>query len=216
MDKDLKRLKMINFFQNLEKREVLTQNTMAKKIVVSIGMANALIKRSIKKGFIKAKAAPYKRYAYYLTPDGFGEKSRLVKEYLESSLDFYSKAKKEFIKIFSKIKCSNFNTPDIVVVGKGDLVDILKLASMSSGVKINHYFDWNNEKKKIRNNNKNISEVKLKQFSAFIIVDTNQPQMCFDYLSGVVSSDKIFTPKFLHISKSKLSFDEPNVHPKGK
>jgi len=149
MDKDLKRLKMINFFQNLEKREVLTQNTMAKKIVVSIGMANALIKRSIKKGFIKAKAAPYKRYAYYLTPDGFGEKSRLVKEYLESSLDFYSKAKKEFIKIFSKIKCSNFNTPDIVVVGKGDLVDILKLASMSSGVKINHYFDWNNEKKKL-------------------------------------------------------------------
>ena len=70
-----------------------------------------------------------------------------MKEYLESSLDFYSKAKKEFIKIFSKIKCSNFNTPDIVVVGKGDLVDILKLASMSSGVKINHYFDWNNEKK---------------------------------------------------------------------
>ena len=206
---------MINFFQNLEKREILTQNSLAKKIVISIGMANALIKRSIKKGFIKAKAAPYKRFAYYLTPDGFGEKSRLVKEYLESSLDFYSKAKKEFIKILKKIKDSNLDI-DIVVVGRGDLVDILKLASMSSGIRINKYFEWNNEKKKIRNNNKNLSEAKLNQYSAFIIVDTIQPQMCFDYLSGIINSDKIFAPKFLHISKHKLSFEEPNVHPKNK
>ena len=102
MDKDLKLLKMINFFRILRRERILTQNSLAKKIVISIGMANALIKRSIKKGFIKAKAAPYKRFAYYLTPDGFGEKSRLVKEYLESSLDFYSKAKKEFIKILKK------------------------------------------------------------------------------------------------------------------
>ena len=199
---------MINFFQNLEKREILTQNSLAKKIVISIGMANALIKRSIKKGFIKAKAAPYKRFAYYLTPDGFGEKSRLVKEYLESSLDFYSKAKKEFIKILKKIKDSNLDI-DIVVVGRGDLVDILKLASMSSGIRINKYFEWNNEKKKIRNNNKNLSEAKL-NFS--IIVDTIQPQMCL--LS--IKYCKFYKIFILNFSYNIIKFDEPNVHPKGK
>ena len=80
----LKTTEMINFFRIL--REILTQ-TFKKKIVISIGMANALIKVN-KKGFISKKGL-LKRFAYYLTPDGFGEKSRLVKEYLESSLDFF-------------------------------------------------------------------------------------------------------------------------------
>ena len=47
----------------------------------------------MKKGFVKAKAAPYKRYAYYLTPKGFNEKSRLVAQYLEVSLDFFRTAR---------------------------------------------------------------------------------------------------------------------------
>ena len=57
MDKDLKLLKMINFFQNLEKREILTQNSLAKKIVISIGMANALIKKVNKKGIYQSKSS---------------------------------------------------------------------------------------------------------------------------------------------------------------
>ena len=50
---------------------------------------NALIKKFLKKGLIKKKQAPYKRFIYYLTPKGFSEKSKLISDYIESSLDIF-------------------------------------------------------------------------------------------------------------------------------
>ena len=45
-----------------------------------------LLKNFLKKGIIKVQQAPYKRYVYYLTPEGFSEKSKLVLEYITDSL----------------------------------------------------------------------------------------------------------------------------------
>ena len=51
----------------------------ATELEVTLGMANALIKRLVLKGYIKIKDAPSRRYKYYVTPDGFIEKGRLSK-----------------------------------------------------------------------------------------------------------------------------------------
>ena len=40
----------------------------------------------MKKGLIKVSQVPPNRYAYYLTPQGFAEKSRLTAEYLSRQL----------------------------------------------------------------------------------------------------------------------------------
>ena len=94
--------KLINFFSKLEKNEVVTQSNIAKTILISIGMANSLLKKAITKGYVKVKSAPYRRYSYYLKKKGFAEKSRLVKSFLESSLEFFNQAKKEYIEILKK------------------------------------------------------------------------------------------------------------------
>ena len=84
----------------LERREVVTQPALAKRLSISVGMVNALLKRAVRKGLVKAKAAPYKRWAYYLTPEGFEEKSRLVARYLDSSLTFFRMARREYRLLF--------------------------------------------------------------------------------------------------------------------
>ena len=71
-----------DFLAALERGEVVAQMTLSKRISVSIGLIDALLRRTIHKGFVKTKAAPHKGYAYYLTPKGFSEKSRLVARYL--------------------------------------------------------------------------------------------------------------------------------------
>ena len=55
----------LNFFNALENGEEKTQKKISSEIAVSIGMANALIKRFLKKGLIKVQQAPYKRFVYY-------------------------------------------------------------------------------------------------------------------------------------------------------
>ncbi len=104
MDLNVKKSKKIHFFSILEKKEIISQSRLANKVLISLGMVNSLLKKAISKGYVKAKAAPYKRYVYYLTKQGFTEKSRLIREYLESSLVFFKQAKKNYSKILNDLK----------------------------------------------------------------------------------------------------------------
>ena len=65
---------IFQFLEQLEDKKTITQKDLSIKLKVSIGFVNALIKKFLKKGLIKAKQAPYKRFIYYLTPKGFSEK----------------------------------------------------------------------------------------------------------------------------------------------
>ena len=58
----------------VEDRDRLTQRGVAMELEIAVGMANALIKRMVHKGFIKVQEAPSRRYGYYITPKGFMEK----------------------------------------------------------------------------------------------------------------------------------------------
>ena len=64
----------------------VTQRSVANDLGIALGLANAYLKRCAKKGLIKIQQIPANRYAYYLTPKGFAEKTRLTTEYLSRSL----------------------------------------------------------------------------------------------------------------------------------
>src|SRR6185437_12480740 len=78
-----------------------SQRRMAAELGVALGLVNAYLKRSIKKGLVKVSHAPARRYAYYLTPQGFSEKSRLTVEYLSDSFSFFRRAKTDCSELFS-------------------------------------------------------------------------------------------------------------------
>lgn len=87
----------------VERGEVVTQQMLKQELGVSVGLINALVKRAVIKGLVKVREAPYKRYAYYLTPSGFVEKSRMVAEYLDYSLQLYREARDQYVEIFREI-----------------------------------------------------------------------------------------------------------------
>src|SRR5438445_8329748 len=73
----------------VEENSVVTQRSLAKELGIALGLANAYLRRCVSKGLIKVTHAPANRYAYYLTPQGFAEKSRLTAQYLALSFDFF-------------------------------------------------------------------------------------------------------------------------------
>ena len=197
MENNLKISKIINFFSQLEKKEIISQSKLAKNVLISLGMANAILKKAISKGYVKAKAAPYKRYVYYLTKKGFSEKSNLVQEYLENSLNFFKKAKRLYVDIFKKLK-----NKKIYIVGKGDLVDVSKLAAIEINVKLAGHLIIN-EKKKL----KLIfgKHEKYNETVVYVIVESKTPQATYDDLKKIVAPNSIFHPKILHISDFETS-----------
>ena len=191
MSETLKKIKKINFLSELEKNQIVSQNVISKKIFVSLGMVNALLKKAISKGFVKAKSAPYKRYIYYLTKQGFTEKSNLVREYLEDSLSFFKKTKLLYSEIFKKIK-----NKKIYIIGEGDLVDVSRLAAIETNVSIAGHLIIKNKKLVILSG----KFEKHTNDSVYIIVESKLPQGVYDSLKKIVPYNSIFHPKILHIS----------------
>src|SRR5215813_11726854 len=86
---------LLGMLDLVERDPTLTQRSVAKELGIALGLANAYLKRCIRKGLIKVSQVPRRRYAYYLTPQGFAEKTRLTATYLTISFSFFRKAREQ-------------------------------------------------------------------------------------------------------------------------
>ena len=84
---------MLGLLEAVEHDRAQSQRHLASELGIALGLVNAYLKRCVKKGLVKIGEAPARRYAYYLTPKGFAEKSRLTVEYLSYSFSFFRQAK---------------------------------------------------------------------------------------------------------------------------
>src|SRR5450432_3701377 len=91
---------MLGLLQSVERDGGQSQRRLAAELGIALGLVNAYLRRCIKKGLVKVSEAPARRYAYYLTPHGFTEKSRLTVEYLSSSFSFFRRAKADCAPVF--------------------------------------------------------------------------------------------------------------------
>lgn len=191
----------LSLLSELEQASSISQRTLSGRLGVALGLTNALLKRAVHKGLIKVQQVPAKRFAYYLTPKGFTEKSRLVAEYLSISLNFFRRARTEYDEIISH--CERAGWKRVVLIGAGELTEIALLSSLDSEVNLAAVVDPG------RNTNTfcglpvlpSLSDVG--EVDAVIITDATTPQQTYDALVKKFSPDKIFLPQILHVSRTK-------------
>ena len=117
----------LDFLAALEHCEVVTQMTLSEWVSVLISLINALLKRTVHKDYLKAEAALYKRYAYYLTPEGFSETSRLVALYRDLAL--VHTARQGYAQIFEQVRAHGIRR--IALAGGGELIKFAPLVAHS-------------------------------------------------------------------------------------
>ena len=86
---------VLAMFSRIKRDSNVTQRHLAKDLGIALGLTNVYLKRCVKKGLVKIRQAPLRRYAYYLTARGLSEKSRLTRQYLVASLDFFRRARRD-------------------------------------------------------------------------------------------------------------------------
>ena len=122
----------LEILQAIENKRDVTQRHLANRLDIALGLANSYLKRSVRKGLVKIQQAPANRYFYYLTPQGFAEKSRLTAQYLSTSFDFYRQASDSLRKVFEKCHENDWN--EIVFCGISELAEIASLRVNESGL----------------------------------------------------------------------------------
>jgi len=125
---------MLGLLASVEEDGAQSQRRLAAELGIALGLVNAYLKRCIKKGLVKARQAPARRYVYYLTPQGFAEKSRLTVEYLSFSFGFFRQAKEDCAALFQHAQARGFER--IALIGKSDLAEIATICAVESGIKI--------------------------------------------------------------------------------
>ncbi|MGL4557913.1 MAG: winged helix-turn-helix transcriptional regulator [Afipia sp.] len=123
---------ILGLLNSVEQDGARSQRHFAAELGIALGLVNAYLNRCIKKGLVKASQAPARRYAYYLTPQGFAEKSRLTVEYLSSSFGFFRKAKADCVRVFEIAQQRQLKR--LALIGVSDLAEIAAICAIESDI----------------------------------------------------------------------------------
>src|SRR3989440_5747237 len=125
---------VLSVLTSIERDSSITQRKLANELGIALGLANAYLRRCVRKGLIKMSQVPLNRYAYYLTPQGFAEKSRLTAEYLTVSLDFFRRSRNDCVALFRQ--CEALGWRKVALYGAGDLAEIAILSASETAVEV--------------------------------------------------------------------------------
>jgi len=125
---------VLSVLTSIERDSAITQRKLAHDLGIALGLANAYLRRCVRKGLIKMRQVPINRYAYYLTPQGLAEKSRLTAEYLAVSFDFFRRARNDCATLFQQCEARGWQT--VALYGAGDLAEIAILSAGETAVEV--------------------------------------------------------------------------------
>ena len=125
---------VLGLLESVERDGAQSQRKLASDLGIALGLVNAYLKRCVKKGLLKIGQAPARRYAYYLTPHGFAEKSRLSVEYFSRSFSFFRRAREDCSSVLKTAHARGWNR--IVLLGVSDLAEIATICALEQGIAI--------------------------------------------------------------------------------
>ena len=124
----------LTILEHIENEPDTTQASLAKIIGVAVGTVNWHLKRLVSKGYIKVQRAERKKLKYIITPEGIALRTRLMLDYIQSSMQMYRLVRSRSIKAISEVKKKGFES--ITIDGDGEVADILRLTCLEHGVSI--------------------------------------------------------------------------------
>ena len=181
----------------IQESSEVTQRSVARELGIALGLANAYLKRCVKKGLIKVAQVPSNRYAYYLTPHGFSEKSKLTAEYLSQSFNFFRQARSQCEALFAR--CAERGWRRVVLAGATDLGEIATLCAREQGVEIVGFFEAGSNKETFAGLPVFPDPAGLKDADVVIVTDLGDPQGVFEALRARLPAGRVLHPKLLHI-----------------
>jgi DNA-binding MarR family transcriptional regulator len=136
----------LQILTELSDNDSLTQRDLSSRLGIALGLVNSYIKNLAAKGYITVKSIPPKRYAYYLTPKGFAEKTRLTYHLLQDYTRIYREARANFKQLFAELRSGGVKT--VVFAGADEVAEIAFLTLQETDIELCGIVDEEMEGKK--------------------------------------------------------------------
>lgn len=131
---DLSTYREMHVLSEVAKQPDITQRDLSSRIGVALGLANLMLRRLAKKGYIKITGTKRSRIRYLITPKGILEKTRLTYEYIHYSLQLYGN-----VRVFLRERLATLAQEGrrrIVLCGTNELAEIAFLTIREMGLEL--------------------------------------------------------------------------------
>jgi DNA-binding MarR family transcriptional regulator len=190
----------LELLQAIHEESHVTQRRLAQRLGVALGLANAYLKRCVRKGLVKIHQAPANRYLYYLTPKGFTEKSRLTASYLSISFAFYRRAGESFVAIFAD--CERRGRRRVALVGASELAEIAAVRALEHEVEIGCVLDRRARRERFLNLPLRRAPEDCGAVDAWLLTDLGDPPATYRWLVRRVGEDSVLVPDILDLKST--------------
>jgi DNA-binding MarR family transcriptional regulator len=143
--KPSERMRDLQLLEEIEQNPKVSQRELSNKFGIALGVTNACIKRMARRGLIRLKGFPPRRIAYYLTPKGFGEKSKLMLHFFSYNIQHYAEMKKIILKRLLEMEQSGVKR--VAFLGVSDEMEIAYITLQGSDIKLVGIIDENEMEK---------------------------------------------------------------------
>jgi DNA-binding MarR family transcriptional regulator len=179
----------------------VTQRSMARELGIALGLANAYLRRCMRKGWVKVKQIPPNRYLYYLTPKGFAEKSRLTGEYLTSSFTFFRRARAQYDEALTS--CCSAGWRRVALVGRSEMAEIAALCNAEHRLDLVVIGDEAGGRAHHAGLPAVATLAEAGEIDAAIVTDLMAPQRCYEALLADLPPEKVLTPALLRVARTR-------------
>ncbi len=194
---------MLGLLESVARDGAQSQRRIATELGIALGLVNAYLKRCVKKGLVKVSEAPTRRYAYYLTPQGFAEKSRLTVEYLSYSFTFFRRAKADCALVFETALQKGYRP--LVLDGRSDLAEIAAICALEFGIPIAALIDAGSAGSEFLG----IPVVRSLEdvggpYDAVVVTDLLATKDRRDAAVALMGADRVFVPNLLAVQLQEI------------
>lgn len=123
-------LASLRLLEEIERTPDLSQREISRRLGVSLGMTNLLIRRMAKKAWIKVTSLSGRRALYAMTPKGMAEKLRKTRDFVRLSIRYYAGLRRSLV---DQIRSCGRPHPRVALHGAGELVELVTEAVREAG-----------------------------------------------------------------------------------
>jgi DNA-binding MarR family transcriptional regulator len=115
----------------IEASKRLSQRDLSRSLGIALGLTNLLLRRLVRKGWVRMVQVKPNRVVYLLTPAGILQKAKMSRAYLANSVQIYAEARTRISERFAALSAEwptadgdNGRSKRIVFYGTGELAEI--------------------------------------------------------------------------------------------
>lgn len=191
---------MLGVLTAIDRDSNTSQRTISRELNVALGLANAYLKRCARKGLIKIKQVPRRRYAYYLTPQGFAEKSRLTAQFLSASFTYFRRARDQISELMRD--CTERGLSRVAFAGASDLTEVGTLCAHDHPVTVVGVIDADCAGEQFCGLPVRGSLKELGQVDVVIVTSLTNPHVVFRAMEQEIGQGRVLAPQLLSVARS--------------